>query len=81
MPPAIAVLLNSVPTQQTGAASGILNTSRQIGGALAIALFGALLTPEHVARWLPVSNDLPGRDHERSRLQRARFRDRPLAIG
>jgi MFS family permease len=44
IPPITAVLLNSVPEDQTGTASGIFNTSRQIGGALAIALFGALVS-------------------------------------
>jgi MFS family permease len=43
MPPATAVLLNGVPKQQAGTASGVFNTSRQLGGALAVAVFGALL--------------------------------------
>ncbi|SHH31678.1 drug resistance transporter, EmrB/QacA subfamily [Jatrophihabitans endophyticus] len=43
MPPATGVLLNSVHGHHTGTASGVFNTSRQIGGALAIAVFGALL--------------------------------------
>jgi sugar phosphate permease len=43
MPPVTAVLLQAVPSHQTGAASGVFNTSRQIGGALAVAVFGALL--------------------------------------
>lgn len=43
MPPVTAVLLNSVPRQQAGTASGVFNASRQVGGALAIAVFGALL--------------------------------------
>jgi len=43
MPPVTAVLLNSVPGQQAGTASGMFNTSRQVGGALAVAVFGALL--------------------------------------
>jgi MFS transporter, DHA2 family, methylenomycin A resistance protein len=44
MPPVTAVLLNSVPGQQAGTVSGVFNTSRQVGGALAVAVFGALLT-------------------------------------
>jgi MFS transporter, DHA2 family, methylenomycin A resistance protein len=43
MPPMTAVLLNSVPPRRAGTASGVFNTSRQVGGALAIAVFGALL--------------------------------------
>ena len=42
-PPVIAVLLNSVPRRLAGTAGGVFNTSRQIGGALAVAVFGALL--------------------------------------
>jgi MFS family permease len=43
MPPVTAVLLNAVPPHQAGTASGVFNTSRQVGGALAVAVFGALL--------------------------------------
>jgi MFS family permease len=43
MPPVMGVLLNSVPGHLAGTASGVFNTSRQVGGALAIAVFGALL--------------------------------------
>ena len=43
MPPMTALLLNHVPAQRTGVASGVFNTSRQVGGALAVAVFGALL--------------------------------------
>ena len=40
------MLLNSVPDHQAGTASGVFNTSRQLGGALAVAVFGALLAGE-----------------------------------
>lgn len=43
MPPVTAVLLNSVPGHRAGTASGVFNTSRQVGGALAVTVFGALL--------------------------------------
>jgi EmrB/QacA subfamily drug resistance transporter len=43
MPPVIALLLHAVPARRAGVASGVLNTSRQVGGALAVAVFGALL--------------------------------------
>lgn len=43
MPPATAALLNAVDPSLSGTASGVLNTSRQLGGALAVAVFGSLL--------------------------------------
>lgn len=43
MPPVTGVLLNSVPVGRAGIASGAFNASRQAGGALAVAVFGALL--------------------------------------
>jgi EmrB/QacA subfamily drug resistance transporter len=43
MPPVTASLLNSVPGHQAGTVSGVFNTSRQVGGALAVAVFGTLL--------------------------------------
>ncbi|MEV6589509.1 MFS transporter [Streptomyces acidicola] len=43
VPSLTAVLLDSVPAERAGTASGILNTCRQLGGALAVAVFGALV--------------------------------------
>ena len=51
MPPVTAVLLNNVPGQRAGTASGVFNTSRQVGGALAVAVFGALLA--HRTTFMP----------------------------
>ena len=44
MQPTTGVLLSSVPAHRVGVASGVFNTSRQIGGALAVAVFGALIS-------------------------------------
>ena len=43
MQPTTAVLLESVPADRSGVAGGVFNTCRQVGGALAVAVFGALL--------------------------------------
>ncbi|GAA2145613.1 MFS transporter [Arthrobacter humicola] len=43
IPTITAVLLNNFDSQRAGTVSGIFNTSRQIGGALAVAVFGSLL--------------------------------------
>jgi len=50
-PPVTAVLLSSVPGELAGTASGVFNTCRQVGGALAVAVFGTLLVqmPSFVA--------------------------------
>ena len=44
MPSTTSLLLNAVPAARAGTASGVLNTCRQVGGAIAIAAFGALIT-------------------------------------
>ncbi|OBC01936.1 MFS transporter [Mycobacterium sp. 852013-50091_SCH5140682] len=55
-PPATAVLLDTVAHHQAGVASGVFNTSRQVGGALAVAVFGALLAnPDTFVRGVHVS--------------------------
>ena len=43
VPTLTALLVSSVPAQRAGIASGVLNTCRQLGGALAVAVFGALV--------------------------------------
>ncbi len=43
IPTMTALLVNTVPAALVGTASGALNTSRQLGGALAVAIFGALI--------------------------------------
>ncbi|GAB3435463.1 MFS transporter [Flindersiella endophytica] len=43
VPPMTAALLDAVDAAAAGLASGILNAARQVGGALGVALFGALV--------------------------------------
>ena len=43
MPPTTALVLASVAPAQAGTASAVFNTFRQVGGAVAIAVFGALI--------------------------------------
>jgi DHA2 family methylenomycin A resistance protein-like MFS transporter len=48
MPPVTSLVLASVAPAQSGTASAVFNTFRQVGGAVAIAVFGALLAdPAH----------------------------------
>lgn len=44
VPALTALLMGSVPAERAGAAAGILNTARQVGAALAVALFGVLVS-------------------------------------
>jgi MFS transporter, DHA2 family, methylenomycin A resistance protein len=43
VPALTALLMDAVPGNRAGTASGLLNSLRQTGGALAVAVFGALL--------------------------------------
>lgn len=44
MTPMTAAAMGSVPVAKAGVSSGVLNTFRQVGGALGIAVMGAILT-------------------------------------
>ncbi|MEU3891525.1 MFS transporter [Streptomyces sp. NPDC029041] len=44
VPAVTALLMDVVPEERAGTASGLLNSVRQTGGALAVALFGGLLS-------------------------------------
>ncbi|MEV7887082.1 MFS transporter [Streptomyces sp. NPDC002817] len=50
VPSVTSLLLDRVPAQRAGTASGVLNASRQLGGALSVAVFGALVS--HHAQFL-----------------------------
>ena len=43
MTPMTAAALSSVPVDKAGVGSGMLNTFRQVGGSLGIAVMGAIL--------------------------------------
>jgi EmrB/QacA subfamily drug resistance transporter len=55
MTPATAAAIGSVPVAKAGIGSGVLNTFRQVGGALGIAVMGAIVASQiHVAPTTPV---------------------------
>jgi DHA2 family methylenomycin A resistance protein-like MFS transporter len=43
VPAMTTAILSSVPRERSGTASAVLNTARQTGGAIGVAVFGALL--------------------------------------
>ena len=56
MPSVTGVVLEGVSANQAGTASAVFNTFRQVGGAVAIAIFGALIAnPDHVVPGLRLS--------------------------
>jgi DHA2 family methylenomycin A resistance protein-like MFS transporter len=56
MPSVTSVVLDGVPAHQAGTASAVFNTFRQVGGAVAIAVFGALIAnPDRVDQGLRLS--------------------------
>ena len=46
MTPASAAALSGVPVDKAGVGSAVLNTSRQVGGSIGIALMGAIMAHE-----------------------------------
>jgi DHA2 family methylenomycin A resistance protein-like MFS transporter len=44
VPALTGLLLGTVEAERAGTAAGVLNTIRQVGGAIAVAVFGALVT-------------------------------------
>jgi DHA2 family methylenomycin A resistance protein-like MFS transporter len=43
VPSIIAQVMDNVPAERAGTASGVVNTARQVGGSLGVAIFGAVL--------------------------------------
>lgn len=46
VPPLTSLLLDAVPGERAGTASGVLNTARQVGGSLGVAAVGAVLAAQ-----------------------------------
>nr|KEP24359.1 MFS transporter [Georgenia sp. SUBG003] len=46
VPPLTSMLLDAVPAERAGTASGVLNTARQVGGSLGVAAVGAVLASQ-----------------------------------
>jgi EmrB/QacA subfamily drug resistance transporter len=55
MTPASAAALSGVPNDKAGVGSAVLNSSRQVGGSIGIALMGAIMAHEIAGRTTPES--------------------------
>jgi EmrB/QacA subfamily drug resistance transporter len=51
MPTVSAAAMSAIASDKAGVGSGVLNTARQVGGALGIAVLGAVATGRIGARW------------------------------
>src|SRR5581483_8037086 len=54
MPAATAAIMEAAPPERGGAASGVLNSGRQVGGVIGIALLGTLVSGAHFLSGLHV---------------------------
>jgi DHA2 family methylenomycin A resistance protein-like MFS transporter len=55
VPPLTSTLLGSVEKSRSGIASGVLNSMRQIGSVLGVALFGSMISAHQFPRGLHIS--------------------------
>ena len=56
LPPATAAVLGSVPTEKSGVASGVMQSLRQLGGGLGVAVTGAVVA-SHLGSLTPADRD------------------------
>jgi DHA2 family methylenomycin A resistance protein-like MFS transporter len=81
MPSVTSVVLEGVPAHQAGTASAVFNTFRQVGGAVAIAVFGALIAdPDHIDRGLRLSLGIAALLVVLAALNSARIRPRVVVV-
>jgi EmrB/QacA subfamily drug resistance transporter len=59
MPTLSAAAMGAIRREKAGVASGVLNTARQIGGALGIAVLGAVATGRITAHWNQFISGIP----------------------
>lgn len=55
VPPIIALIMDHVPAERAGTASGVINTARQVGGSLGVAVFGAAVSGQDFTTGLRIS--------------------------
>jgi MFS transporter, DHA2 family, multidrug resistance protein len=59
MPPATESIMSSLPREKAGAGSAINNVSRQVGGALGLAVLGSILAASYRTKLEPTLKGLP----------------------
>jgi EmrB/QacA subfamily drug resistance transporter len=59
MPPSTSAIMSSLPMAKAGVGSAINDTTRELGGALGVAVLGSVLTSRYTAHLGPVVRQLP----------------------
>jgi EmrB/QacA subfamily drug resistance transporter len=67
MPPAMESILSTLPRERAGVGSAVANTMRQVGGALGIAVLGAVVMAVYRDRIAPALAQLPESAHAGAR--------------
>jgi EmrB/QacA subfamily drug resistance transporter len=57
--PTTEAVMGSVPDEQRGAAAGVNNTTRELGGALGVAVFGSIFASSYAPRIVNAFRSLP----------------------
>jgi EmrB/QacA subfamily drug resistance transporter len=57
--PATEAVMGSVPDEQRGAAAGVNNTTRELGGTLGVAVFGSIFASAYAPRIISAFRPLP----------------------
>jgi len=64
MTPLTTLIMASVPVTKAGVGSAMNDTTRELGGALGVAVLGSVLTSTYGASLRPVTEDLPAQARE-----------------
>jgi EmrB/QacA subfamily drug resistance transporter len=67
MPPAMESIMSSLPRERAGVGSALANTSRQVSGALGVAVLGAVVAAVYRDRVAPALEQLPEQARETAR--------------
>ena len=57
--PTTEAVMGSVPDEQRGAAAGVNNTTRELGGTLGVAVFGSIFASAYAPRIITAFRPLP----------------------
>jgi len=60
MPPSTSAIMSSLPMAKAGVGSAINDTTRELGGALGVAVLGSVLNSQYKAGLGPLARQLPG---------------------